>query len=552
MKIIKAELSSGILQEYRKKIAETLIYKVDAELHAKTYTGNEENDMYAEPEFTGKYLDLCMKLYRTYHAAEALQNAEKVADSIFTNQRADGYLGCLPEGKEFLNFSVWNQAFTVLGLISYYQGTGDRKALEAAERTISYSMDQFMEGKADILDALNDGTQHICILYFICKLYKITKEEKLKKYILFIVEAIRNSDLDFFDFTDILKLRSRKGIEIFVILLGILEYADIFEDSKAVAAVERYWQQVADSQIRNTGNGTIGEFWTEGGGGCMLLGTDVKANETCVAVGWMELSLALFYRKQDVKYLDAVDQTLYNHILASVAEDGSDFAYYQPNYGRKIRATGAGMYKCCRYRGFTLFTYMDEMLYYEDESSLIPILYTSGRYASEDADVTMETDYPFEGSIKLSVTVQKEKTLKLRVPKKCSVAGFMVNGDKKECSVAGSAVTGEAKGYEIREGYIDIVLPKDEPVEIELWPENKFETEYGYIDGKEYAAFSYGCLLLAAKRARPGRLIDKRNLEPRKRVPDAGEKVAFMIDGIPYCEYAAAEDYSVWLQLKGV
>ena len=115
MKTLNSVLSSGVLHEYRRKITETLIYNVDANLHAKTYIGNEGNDMYAEPEFTGKYLDLCMKLYRTYKDEGALQNARKVVDSILKNQRTDGYLGCLPEGKEFLNFGVWNQAFNSTG-----------------------------------------------------------------------------------------------------------------------------------------------------------------------------------------------------------------------------------------------------------------------------------------------------------------------------------------------------------------------------------------------------------------------------------------------------
>ena len=316
----KSEPTNGILYEYREKIIENLIYKIDADLHAETYTGNKGSDMYAEPEFTGKYLDLCMKIYRDQKNQRALENAKKVVDSIITNQRADGFLGCLPEGKENLNFGVWNQAFTLLGLTSYYLETGDKRALEAAHKSVSYTMDNFIEGRADILEALNGGTQHISILYFICLLYKATKEEKYKEYILFIVETIKHSDLNFFQFEDILELRTRKGIENFVILLGILEYAEIFGDKEAVLAVEKYWQQVADTQIRNTGNGTIKEFWTEGGNGCMLLGTDIKANETCVAVGWIELSLALFYRKQDAKYLDAIDKTLYNHILASIAE----------------------------------------------------------------------------------------------------------------------------------------------------------------------------------------------------------------------------------------
>ena len=532
----KSEPTNGILYEYREKIIENLIYKIDADLHAETYTGNKGSDMYAEPEFTGKYLDLCMKIYRDQKNQRALENAKKVVDSIITNQRADGFLGCLPEGKENLNFGVWNQAFTLLGLTSYYLETGDKRALEAAHKSVSYTMDNFIEGRADILEALNGGTQHISILYFICLLYKATKEEKYKEYILFIVETIKHSDLNFFQFEDILELRTRKGIENFVILLGILEYAEIFGDKEAVLAVEKYWQQVADTQIRNTGNGTIKEFWTEGGNGCMLLGTDIKANETCVAVGWIELSLALFYRKQDAKYLDAIDKTLYNHILASIAEDGSDFAYYQPNYGKKIKSKAAGLYKCCRYRGFTLFTYLDEMLYYEDENALIPMLYTSGCYRSKDTKVVLETDYPFESKIKLSVISNKDKKLKLRVPKNCHVAEFIING----CP----------KNFEVIEKYITVELEKDCPIEVEMMLEYEMNTEYGSIDGKDYRAFTYGCILLAAKNVNGMSALDKNNLCPKMIHPEKNEKVSFTISDIRYCDYASAEDYSVWVPLK--
>ena len=132
----------------------------------------------------------------------------------------------------------------------------------------------------------------------------------LAYYIYYIVGRIKNSDLNFFDFDDILELRSRKGIENFVILLGILRYAKLFGDEEAVCSVEKYWQQVNDTQIRNTGNGTMHELWSERGNACRLLGAGDKPNETCVAVGWMELSLTLFYLKQDVKYLDAIDKTL--------------------------------------------------------------------------------------------------------------------------------------------------------------------------------------------------------------------------------------------------
>jgi len=536
MRFSKSELTSGMLYEYRQKVIENLIYKVDADVHADTYTVRENYDMYAEPEFTGKYLDLCMKMYRTYKNESALENAKKVVDSIVKNQRADGFLGCLPEGKETLNFGVWNQAFTVLGLVSYYKTTGDERALEAAEKSVTYTMDHFMEGKADILDALNGGTQHISILYFICLLYKATKKEKYKTYIQFIVDTIKDSDLNFFDFEDILELRTRKGIENLIILLGILEYADIFQDKEAILAVEKYWQQVADTQIRNTGNGTITEFWTENGGGCMLLGPDIKANETCVAVGWIQLSLALFYLKQDVKYLDQIDKSLYNHMLASIAEDGSDFAYYQPNYGKKIKTTEVGLYKCCRYRGFTLFSYMDEMLYYEDEQFLIPMLYTSGHYCSEDVDVAMETNYPFETNISLTVTARCNKILKLRVPKNYTVTQLIVNGNPQN--------------YEMIEGFIAIELQEETPVQVKLSLQPELYVEQGKIEEQEYVAFTYGCVLLAAKEVDENASVQKDNFCLIAGKTNSDTRMSFSISGIPYCDYASADDYSVWMPVK--
>ena len=114
-------------------------------------------------------------------------------------------------------------------------------------------------------------------------------------------------------------------------------------------------------------------------------------------------------RVPDLKYLNAIDKTLYNHLLASISADGSDFAYYQPNYGKKIKATDGNMYKCCRYRGFTIFAYMDEMLYYENDLVLIPMIYTSCNYRSAEAKVIMASDYPYKGSIKITVTAYRKK-----------------------------------------------------------------------------------------------------------------------------------------------
>jgi len=129
----------------------------------------------------------------------------------------------------------------------------------------------------------------------------------------------------------------------------------------------------------------------------------------------------MFYKEQSTKYLDAIEKSLLNHVLGSLSDDGTDFAYYQPNYGRKIIATSEDMYKCCRYRGFTLFAYLQDMLYYSDESYIIPMIYQTSEYEDDYVKIIQKTDYPFDTNIHFDIKTKKNcnKKLKLRIPNWC-------------------------------------------------------------------------------------------------------------------------------------
>ncbi len=524
-------LTRGVLAESREKVIDALLYKIDPEMHAATYSAKGVEDKYAEPEFTGKYLDICCYLASCGYEA-AKKNADIVVKSILENQRGDGYLGCLDEGKELVLFSIWNQAFTILGLTSYYKLTEDKEVLLASMRCADLVMKPFMEEGLDILDAPNYGTQHISMLLPLCRLYELTKSDRLRSYICHIVTRLKSSDLNFFEFDSILKLRSRKGIENFVVLLGMLEYGKLFDDKSALEGAMKYWDEVTLTQIRKTGNGTIKELWTEGGNAPAMLAPEVKPNETCVAVGYIELSLALFWVKQDAKYLDAIDKSLYNHMLASIADDGMDFAYYQPNFGAKVRSTEQKMYKCCRYRGFTLFSHMDQMLFFEDSDKLIPMLYTKGRYESGDCSAMIESDYPYDGRVCVTVIPKSDKQLWLRVPKDCDIASFAVNG--------------EAQDYAVKNGYIRLNMKKGEKLTVLLMLDRKLRIEHGKIDGKEHIAVRLGSLLLAANEMRGNEVIAE-NPTLKALAPNTEHRVRFLWEDIEFCEYASADHYSVWV-----
>jgi|GEM_PF-6524432 len=541
MEVIKS-LDDGILGNYYKKVKNTLINKIDVDTHVMTYVGEHEK-FYAEPEFTGKYLDLCVKLYKQCKEGKALENAKKIVESILKNIRGDGYLGCLEKGGEFANFGVWNQMFTVMGLISYYNVTKDEKVLNTCQRCIDYVMHYFIDEGHDILESENNGSQHCPILFVLSDLYLITDDKKYLDYMNYIIGRFENSDLNFLEFDSIFDLRSKKGIENFIILLAILKYAKITDNKKAIESVKKYWSEINDTQIRNTGNGTAHEVWYEGGNKAQYLSYDEKPNETCVAVGWIELSLSLFHITKEKKYLDAVDKTLYNHILASVAEDGSDFAYYQPNFGKKVKSTDTKQYKCCRYRGFTLFTYMTDMLFYDDENCIIPMIYTNASYENDKVKIKEKTNYPFDGKLEFKITSKKEKTLKLRIPKGFSVQDFTINGKSPK--------------YCINDGYIDVFIDKDIDYEICLNLDAVLNSEYGEIDGKKVVSYTLGNVLLA--------LIDENN-EIKLERDSILKRKNDTLDAYVVCEtegyknlnkqkviftdYASANGYTVWSKIK--
>ena len=121
-----SSLTRGVLYDRFAKVRANFYDKIDEKVHAATYEGEHELK-YAEPEFTGKFMDICARYYEREGDERALNKGMAVVNSIEKNIRADGYLGMLGEGNELKMFSVWNQSFTLYGLTRMYDATDDEK-----------------------------------------------------------------------------------------------------------------------------------------------------------------------------------------------------------------------------------------------------------------------------------------------------------------------------------------------------------------------------------------------------------------------------------------
>ena len=462
------------------------IEEISPAAHAAAYVG-EHGSGFAETEFAGKYMDVCVRYARTTGSGRALEAARTVARAVSANQRADGYIGGMERGRETDDFSIWNQAFTLLGLTSFYEYTHEAFALTAAEKMVRWCADRFMSGKADILAGANNGSQHLSFLLPLVRLCRVSDEPRCRDLARYIVGRIKGSDNDFFHFDSILDLRSKKGIETFVILSGILEYGELFGDAEALPACQKYWTELSETQIRENGNGTNGEVWEKDGGRPQMLPVERLPDENCVAVGWIEFCLALYFRTGEAKYLDAADQSIYNHLLGAVGEAGEDFAYYQPNFGRRITHTGRTMYQCCRYRGYTAVSILPQALFRAAGDVLDTVLYADARYEDEAWTVWEQTAFPYEGSVTLRIAVKRpgRRTLRLRVPSWAQQPSLTLDG--------------AAVGQTPTDGWLTLDrawTAGEHTVFLCFAP--RLSVRRAVIDGEARACVLYGCVLLAA------------------------------------------------------
>ena len=487
-----AILQKGTLGNMYECAISRLIYKIAPQTHADAYIG-AHGDWFAESEFAGKYLDTCVRTAITdpdnNRAQKALENARIVVRAIIENQRADGYIGGLCEGGEKRCFSVWNQAFTMIGLCSFAEAFPEdplaAPAVEAARRIACYNASIFCSDRS-ILEGINNGSQHLSLLLGLVRLLRLTPDPEVRRFTEHIVDCIKSSDNNFFGFESILDLRSKKGIENFVILIGMLEYGELFGDDGALSACVRYWDELEKTQIRPNGNGTLHEVWTEGGNEPRFLGLGMNPDENCVAVGWIELSLALYYRLGDKKYIDAVERAVFNHLLGALSDDGSDFAYYQPNFGHRITKTDASMYKCCRYRGYSAVSILPYMIFHRRGESIETLLYSDARYDDGDIELIEHSEFPYgsEASLEITNKTHNVKALRLRVPAEARLDAKLV-----DCSVG-----------TVGDGFIELAL--DElPGQFTLRLDFDVETKLmeAVIDGQKYVLGKHGCILLAAE-----------------------------------------------------
>ena len=161
-------------------------------------------------------------------------------------------------------------------------------------------------------------------------------------------------------------------------------------------------------------------------------------NEICAQIGMLLFSWRMFQTTGDTKYIDNIENELYNGILSGISLDGKDFFYTEA-----LRRTKEFPYTmrwpkhrqryiscfCCPPNTLRTLCQAQEYAYAIHNDLLYVNLYGQNSLKTNDLEIEQQTDYPWDGHITLTVKKAKNlQTIRLHIPTWCTDYRISVNG----------------------------------------------------------------------------------------------------------------------------
>ena len=412
---------------------------------------------------------------------ELEKKAEEWIDKFAAAQQPDGYINTFYTltglDKRWTNMDkheMYCAGHMIEAGVAYYQATGKRKLLDVCIRMTDHMMSQFGPGKRHWVPG------HEEIELALVKLYQTTQEQKYLDFAYWLLEERGHGHGTMGDegkwnpvyYQDIVPVRqltdiSGHAVRCMYLYCGMADVAALKNDTGYIAAMDRLWDDVVHRNMYITGgvgSSHDNEGFTED---YDLPNLDAYC-ETCASVGMVLWNQRMNQLTGDSKYIDVLERSLYNGALAGISLGGDRFFYVNPleSKGDHHRQEWYGC-ACCPSQLSRFLPSIGNYIYASSDDALWVNLYIGNtgqiRIGETDILLTQETDYPWDGSVKLTISTSQplEKEIRLRIPNWCKTYDLSINGKRINVS--------EEKGYAVIKDWKSqdvIALDMDMPVEI--------------------------------------------------------------------------------------
>ncbi|MHC4289203.1 MAG: glycoside hydrolase family 127 protein [Planctomycetota bacterium] len=421
-------------------------------------------------EHIGKFLHAASYSYQFTGDKRLRERMDYAVKELLTTQLPNGYLGTYEEHDQFFQgdgvdwrgpiWDVWMHKYNLIGLLSYYQVTGDESALKASRRGADLLYDTFVVNKKSLRRAsAHVGMAATSVLEPMATLYRLTGEKRYLDFCHFIIESWEQKEdpsieakvegakilTSLLDHGRVFDTANKKAYEMSSNLVGLLELYRVDPDPRYLKACKRAWNDIATNRLFITGSTSYNEMFDED----HVLRPGRECAEGCVTTTWLQLTTHLLELTGEVKYADELERTVYNALLGAESPFDGEVCYYTPLIGYK--AFGESSHdpslpgiSCCSSsipRGISMIPEFSSGTL-NGKPALLQ--YIQGRHALQyvkdgkrmDVNLHVRGDYPESGDIEIEVNPEKAMRfpLVLRVPEWAEDFQASVNGDNYEVS----------------------------------------------------------------------------------------------------------------------
>ncbi|MBS1681833.1 MAG: glycoside hydrolase family 127 protein [Bacteroidetes bacterium] len=210
---------------------------------------------------------------------------------------------------------------------------------------------------------------------------------------------------------------------------GMADVAALTQNASYIRAIDSLWQNVAGKKMYLTGGvGAAGDG--ERFGKNYELPNATAYAETCAAIAQVFWNHRMFMLHGESKYIDILEKVLYNGVISGVSLDGRSFFYSnameidskeeQPEAER--HRSGWFSCACCPPNIARILAALPGYIYAQKEKQFFINLYigssTTFNINNQTVSIAQQSNYPWDGDIKVNVNPSKKTTftLSVRIP----------------------------------------------------------------------------------------------------------------------------------------
>ena len=348
---------------------------------------------------------------------------------------------------ERVSHELYNVGHMYEAAIAHYLATGSNKFLNVALKNAELVASEFGWGLREVAP----GHQEIEI--GLIKLYELTGNSQWMELARFFIDVrgkqdeyqrhpagsrfeVYNDSVYLQMHLPVLEQKEAVGHAVrgAYMYTAMADLSRVTGENSYLDASNAIWEDVTGRKIYITG-GIGSKEHGEAFGEPYELPNMTAYTETCASVANVFWNHRLYLATGEAKYLDVLERTLYNGLISGIGHDGCSFYYTNPleSDGHYERA-GWFDCSCCPGNVARFMPALKQYIWSETAAGINLNLFIGStaklRTPAGEADFSLETDYPWDGNVKVTVNPATEGSsfvFGIRIPAWTGSAPFAGN-----------------------------------------------------------------------------------------------------------------------------